>query len=119
MTSNAVAGFLPSKSGFRFANRWPSGPARTWHLGLVHLGIGDVGRGRCGGMAFAARDRFERGEDAPPDPVAPEAGSGLFTEVVDRQFDSFGRLLVEVPIRFLLAALANDQRRQHETVRNA
>src|SRR6185295_879722 len=90
VTANAVPGFLPSRNGFRFANSWPAGPARTWHLGLVHLGIGDVGRGLCGGMAFAARDRFARGESSAPDTTAPTPGSPLFIEIVDRQFDSFG-----------------------------
>ena len=114
MTSNAVPGFLPSRNGFRFANRWRSGPARTWQLGLVSLGIGDVGRGLCGGMAFAARDRFERGEAAPPDDAAPPPGSPLFREIVDQQFDSFGRLF-EVPLRFLVAGLGSENRRWRET----
>ena len=118
MASNAVPGFLPSRNGFRFANRWPPGPARTRQLGLVSLGIGDVGRGLCGGMAFAARDRFERGESGPPDEAPPPPGSALFTEIVDRQFDSFGRLF-DVPLRFVVAALGNDRRRGHETARDA
>jgi hypothetical protein len=119
MGSTAVPGFLPSRHGFRFANRWPPGPARTWQLGLVHLGIGDVSRGLCGGMAFASSDRFERGQTAPPDTAAPPAGSALFTEIVDRQFDSFGRLLVEVPLRFLVASFVDDRRRQRDTARQA
>jgi hypothetical protein len=118
MTRNAVPGFLPSRNGFRFANRWPSGPARTWQLGLVSLGIGDVERGLCGGMAFAARDRFERGEAAPLDATAPDAGSPLFTEIVNRQFDSFGRLF-QVPLRFLTAALAPERTRWRETALGA
>jgi hypothetical protein len=118
MATNAVEGFLPSRNGFRFANRWPSGPAREWHLGLVHLGIGDVGRGLCGGMAFVAADRFTVGEPAPADDAAPPLGSPLFTEVVDRQFDSFGPLFW-VPARFALAAFAGDRRRLRHTVRTA
>jgi len=119
MSSNAVPGFLPSRNGFRFANRWPAAAARTWQLGLVTIGIGDVGRGLCGGMAFAARDRFERGDPAPPDIAPPHAGSPLFREIVDRQFDSFGRLLVEVPIRFLVASLLGDRGRWRTTVHDA
>jgi hypothetical protein len=119
VTANAVPGFLPSRNGFLFANSWESGPARTWQLGLVHLGIGDVGRGLCGGMAFAARDRFERGEAVPPDTSAPAAGSALFTEIVDRQFDSFGRLLVDVPLRFLIAGFATERGRRHATGHDA
>jgi hypothetical protein len=116
VTSNAVPGFLPSIHGFRFANRWPSGPAREWHLGLIHLGIGDVGRGLCGGMAFAAAERFLRGEAAPPDADPPAFGAPLFRDIVDRQFDSFGRLF-SVPARFALAAFLGEPRRRRETVR--
>lgn len=123
MRSNAVPGFLPSRHGFLFANRWPAAAARTRSLGLVHIGIGDTSRGLCGGMTFAARDRFERGADAPPDVVAPEPGTPLFIEIVDRQFASFGRLLgvpfVGVPLRFWAAALASERRRQRDTVRSA
>jgi hypothetical protein len=118
MGSAAVIGFLPSRNGFRFANRWPTGPAREWHLGLVHVGIGDVGRGLCGGMAFVAADRFTRDDAPPAEAEAPPFGSPLFTEVVDRQFDSFGPLY-SVPVRFALAAFAGDRRRVRHTVRSA
>ena len=118
MSTNAVEGFLPSRNGFRFANRWPSGPAREWHLGLVHLGIGDVGRGLCGGMAFVAADRFVRGVEPPAEEAPPAFGEPLFREVVDRQFDSFG-MLFGVPARFALAAFEGDRRRLRHTVRNA
>jgi hypothetical protein len=118
VASNAVPGFLPSRHGFRFANAWPGGPARTWNLGLVQLGIGDVGRGLCGGMAFAARDRFERSEAAPADVAPPAPGTSLFAEIVDRQFDSFGRLWI-VPLRFWAAALGSERARFRETVRSA
>jgi hypothetical protein len=118
MASNAVDGFLPSRHGFRLANRWPSGPARAWHRGLVHLGIGDVGRGLCGGMAFAAADRFVRGEEGAAEDAPPPFGTPLFTEVVDRQFDSFGTLFI-VPARFALAAFAGEKRRLRHTVRVA
>jgi hypothetical protein len=118
MASSAVPGFLPSRHGFRFANRWPSAPARTWDFGLVQVGVGDVGRGLCGGMAYAARDRFQRGEVAPAVDDAPAPSSPLFTEIVDRQFASFGRLWT-VPLRFWLAALGSQRSRFRETVRSA
>ena len=118
MASAAAPGFLPSVHGFRFANRWPSGPAREWHFGLVHLGIGDVGRGLCGGMAFVAADRFARGERPPGDVAPPDFGEPLFREIVDRQFDSFGALF-QVPVRFALAAFAGERRRLRHTVQVA
>jgi hypothetical protein len=118
MASNAVPGFLPSTHGFRFVNSWPRTVARRWHIGLVELGIGDVSRGLCGGMAFAARDRFERGEAGAPDPAAPAQDTPLFKEIVDRQFDSFGTFFV-VPIRFYLSsALTSPEGRVRSSVKD-
>jgi hypothetical protein len=99
MGSHAVPAFLPSRNGFHFSNRWPSTPAFTWGAGLLRLGLGDAGRGLCGGMAFAARDRFERGVAPPIDTEPPPAGTPLFDEIAHRQLDSFDRLVV-VPFRF-------------------
>jgi hypothetical protein len=119
VAANAVPGFLPSRQGFRFANAWPSSAARTWNLGLLRIGIGDTGRGLCGGMAFAARDRFERDETGAPDAEPPPPGSELFREIVDRQFASFGRLFT-VPLRFWIsAALGSERSRARESVRDA
>jgi len=119
MASNAVDGFLPSRHGFRFANWWPRSVARKWHIGMVELGIGDVSRGLCGGMAFAARDRFERGEPGAPETEAPRPETALFKEIVDRQFDSFGTLYI-VPLRFWLSsALGNAASRGRETAGSA
>jgi hypothetical protein len=119
MASKAVAGFLPSRHGFRFVNSWPKSAARKWQVGLLQLGIGDVSRGLCGGMAFAARDRFERGEPGAPDTERPGTESALFKEIVDRQFDSFGTLYI-VPIRFWLSsALGNAASRGRETAKAA
>jgi hypothetical protein len=99
MGSHAVPDFLPSRNGFHFANRWPSTPAFWWGIGLVRLGLGDAGRGLCGGMAFAVRDRFERGTAPPIDTAPPAAGTPLFDEIARRQLDSFDRLFM-VPFRF-------------------
>ena len=118
MPSNAVQGFLPSRHGFRFSNHWPKQPARTIGLGVASIPIGDTGRGLCGGMAFAARARFERGQDAPADTRPPTSGSALFREIVDRQFDSFGTLFT-VPLRFWLASARSQGTRDRETVKNA
>jgi hypothetical protein len=99
MPSGLVPRFTPSKHGFHFANTWPSVPARWWGVGYVHLGIGDVGRGLCGGMSHAVRDRFERDVAPPGDTTAPPSGTPLFRELVARQFDSFATLW-SVPLRF-------------------
>jgi len=90
-----------------------------WSFGLLQVGIGGPSRGLCGGMAFVARDRFERGASGVEDPAPPSPGSALFDEVVGRQFASFGRLF-SVPLRFwIAAALMSERRRVRETVRDA
>ena len=111
MSTNQVPDFLPSRHGLRFVNRWGSGPARQWDLGLVHIGIGNPGRGLCGGMVFVTRDRFERGQEAPAEGAAPAYGTPLFRAIVDRQFDSFGRFWT-VPLRFWASSALTPQRRR-------
>jgi hypothetical protein len=118
MASGAVPDFLPSRNGFHFANSWPSVPAFLLGVGMVRLGIGDVGRGLCGGMAFAVRDRFERGEAPPADRVQPPSGTPLFEEVARRQLDSFDRLVV-VPFRFWRASTQSAASRDRSSARDA
>lgn len=118
MPAAAVLGFRPSSHGFRFPNRWPATPAWWWGVAVVHLGFGNVGNGLCGGMVFATRDRFERGEPPPADTTPPPAGSPLFREIVRRQVDSFDRGLI-VPWRFWRASNASHGWRLRHTVREA
>jgi hypothetical protein len=90
MAENAVAGFLPSKSGFKFVNSFPSEPTVTLEVpGIGKLGIGNASNGLCGGMAFAVRDLFESRLPPPPDTTPPAAGSPLFEYLVKRLLDSF------------------------------
>ena len=99
MAGRVVAGFLPSTSGFRFANSFPRVPVRRIGIpGIVSLPIGDASNGLCGGMTFAARDYFESGHALPDDTSAPGDGP-LFDYLVDRLFDSFG--LPFGPTRYL------------------
>lgn len=44
--------------------------------------------GLCGGMSWAALDRYFTGQPAPTDGVAPLLGSELFSELVRRQVES-------------------------------
>lgn len=89
MTRGEVAGFLPSTSGFRFANSFPHVPVRRIGIpGVLSVGIGDAANGLCGGMAFAARDYLEAGRPMPDDVEAPGEGP-LFDYLVARLFDSF------------------------------
>lgn len=94
-----VPGFLPSTSGFRFANAFPKVPVRRIGIpGVVSVPIGDASNGLCGGMVFAARDYFEAGRQPPSDDRAPGDGP-LFDYLVDRLFDSF--MLPSGPLRYL------------------
>ncbi|TAK02655.1 MAG: hypothetical protein EPO36_01490 [Chloroflexota bacterium] len=102
MRTGVVAGFLPSTSGFRFPNRWPAGPAFELRARYLRIGIGEVAEGLCGGMCFAAADRFLRGEAPPPDAAPPPAGTALFEEIAHRQLDSLE--LGVTPLRFWWAA---------------
>ena len=99
MRISALAGFLPSRQGFGFVNRWPPGPAFELQARYLRLGIGEVAEGLCGGMCYAAADRFLRGEPVPLDSEAPVAGSALFREIARRQLDSLHYLAI-VPSRF-------------------
>jgi hypothetical protein len=89
VTSRAVEGFLPSTSGFRFANSFPHVPVRRIGTpGVVSIGIGDAANGLCGGMVFAARDYFDARRPPPDQTEAPGEGL-LFDYLVARLFDSF------------------------------
>jgi hypothetical protein len=99
MTSRTVPGFLPSTSGFRFANTFPHVPVRRIGIAdVVSVPIGDAANGLCGGMAFAVRDYFEA-DRPPPDQTVPPVEGTLFDYLVDRLFDSFE--LPAGPARYL------------------
>jgi len=84
-----VPGFLPSTSGFRFANSWPSEP--DYHLQFLgfDVPIGNAAQGLCGGMVFAVRDFFESGFHIPDNPTNPASGTPLFNYIFGRLIDSF------------------------------
>ncbi len=99
MASASVPGFLPSVHGFRFANRWPSGPTVTFGpLDPRILGIGDASTGLCGGMVSTIRDLFEAGILPPADTEPPPNGSPRFRAIVRRQVESLDWL--QTPLRF-------------------
>lgn len=119
-----VPGFLPSTSGFHFANRWPSGPALRFGARIpgpvpieLELRIGDTANGLCGGMALATIDRWLGGEPPPPELTPPSEGSALFREIVRRQIDSLGLGLAVA--RFYRAAAVGASRRDRFAIRDA
>jgi hypothetical protein len=116
MPANAVEGFLPSRHGFRFRNSWPASTIEV-RVGPMSVPIGNADRGLCGGMVFAARDRFDRGETPPAQELPPRPDEPLFDEIVDRQLASFR--LLNVPFRFWVAALSDQSSRDRVTALEA
>ena len=99
MPTNAVPGFLPSRSGLPFPNTWPPGPTVT--LGPIDprwVGIGDASQGLCGGMALTVRDLFEAGIEPPRDAELPVNGTPRFRAIVRRQVESLDWL--RIPLRY-------------------
>jgi hypothetical protein len=101
--------FDPAIHGFRFPNRFPGGgviaeinrqgrlseltgvgvPRPVRHLADLAQHAGFWGTfGLCGGMSWAALDRFFQGRAPPAEPASPRPGSELFSELVVRQVDS-------------------------------
>jgi hypothetical protein len=113
MPSARVPGFLPSTSGFRFGNAFPSQP--LLRVPFAGLWIGNASRGLCGGMVFAACDLFHHGRRPPDDRDPPSHGSPLFGYLVRRLFDSF--LLPWGPLRYYRWMTAPDDHLLHHTVR--
>jgi hypothetical protein len=110
-------GFDPHVHGFKFANRFHGGAVvaelvRQGRLSeLTGLNLPKAIRhltdlagaedfwgtfGLCGGMSWAALDRYRRGEPIPETDSVPGTGEELFSELVGRQVDSMrGRQLLE------------------------
>jgi len=109
MRTGSVPGFLPSRHGFLFANRWPPGPTvRLGPLDLRVFGIGDASAGLCGGMVTTVRDLFEAGIEPPADIEPPASGTARFRAIVRRQVQSLDWL--RVPLRhYDLQAFRPDQ----------
>ena len=97
--SNAVANFLPSTNGLRFANRFPPGPTLTFGpIDPRWIGIGDASAGLCGGMSWYVRERFVAALPVPLDSDAPANGSPLFQALVRRQVQSLDWLRTPLSI---------------------
>jgi hypothetical protein len=86
-----VSGFLPSASGFHFANDFEAAPVLMFRLPLVgEIRVGNAAGGMCGGMAYAAADLFLAARKPPADKAAPKPGTPLFRHIAARLLDSFG-----------------------------
>jgi hypothetical protein len=91
ITVGDVAGFLPSRNGFRFPNSWPGEPDITVPMPppFPPVKIGNAANGLCGGMVFAVLDLFNAGHLPPASSQNPADPSPAFSYVVQRQLDSF------------------------------
>lgn len=79
--------FLPSESGFRFVNSWPSNPVFTLPTPLGRVRVGNARGGLCGGMVFAALDYWYANRRPPSE--QPVKGDPLYGFIVRRLFDSW------------------------------
>jgi hypothetical protein len=104
---HTTTAFMPSAHGFAFDNSWPTGPAVSIPLGVGSLGIGNAGRGLCGGMVFAALDYWHAGIAPPAE--RPKAGTPLFRFIVRRLVDSW-RVPVGVAVYYRWMLLSDDDR---------
>lgn len=98
MPSNVVPGFLPSRNGLHFANRFERAPLIELELRGSRIPIGDARYGVCGGMCLTTLDLFTAGVGPPGERTPPSAGSPRFEYLVHRQLASFDR--GRVPWRF-------------------
>ncbi len=115
----SVAGFLPSTSGFRFGNAFPSQPAVEVDLRLGTIRIGNAADGLCGGMVFAAVDYWVHGSRPPTGSTPPASGTPLFRYLVRRLVDSWNLPVGPLTYYRLMSGLvpAGDRRVGPFTVR--
>ncbi|MEP6916496.1 MAG: hypothetical protein ABJC89_12660, partial [Acidobacteriota bacterium] len=90
MAFTRVPGFLCSRSGFHFSNRWPVGtvyPVVTLPI-VGSIAGGDAGNGLCGGFVMAALDLFRHNPRLLPpantNDDRPANGSAIFSYITDR-----------------------------------
>jgi hypothetical protein len=88
-TSVAIASFLPTTNGFRFANRWPPGSPLIRLPGPIGITLGDANSGLCGGLALAVADLHHAHRPPAPWTVAPAPGTPGFAYLRDRLIASW------------------------------
>jgi hypothetical protein len=98
MSTDVTTGFIPSKNGFRFSNRFSGIDI----LNELRDGLGDTASrlgdemfwsnwGLCGGMSWHALDRYYARNAMPTASTQPERDTALFRTLVLRQVDSLKR----------------------------
>ncbi len=85
-----VPDFLPSTSGFKFANKWANFTYEIPVPLLKEFTDGNAKNGLCGGMIYAARDYFEGKALIPQMLSNPNNADDRFTKyIIQRLFDTF------------------------------
>lgn len=111
--SNAVPGFLPSRSGLHFPNGFPAGYSYpVVSLPLIGTVVsGQAMNGICGGFAFAALDLFLHSPRLapPPDTGLPAQGSALYRYLTRRFVDSLGPSVFENAVKAIDWTQASSQ----------
>jgi hypothetical protein len=83
-----ITAFKPSVHGFKFKNSFSSEDIMEELYSVPSWMMWDNTWGLCGGMCFAALDRYFRQEPIPEQTNPPNRGDALFSELVKRLVDS-------------------------------
>lgn len=107
-----VSGFLPSRSGFHFANAFKGLPLPDVLEKLIDTSKSAYGM--CGGMCFAAIDFAKSGKSMPKVAAAPAEGTRLYAYLWQRQLASWGVLNTQV-LRYVFWMSLSDEQAQAES----
>lgn len=83
-----LTAFRPSIHGFNFNNSFSAEEIMEEMYSIPSWLTPDDSWGLCGGMCFAALDRYFGGDPIPETSAKPSRGESLFSELVNRQMDS-------------------------------
>ena len=83
-----LTAFRPSVHGFKFNNSFSAEEIMEELYSIPSWMTPDDNWGLCGGMCFAALDRYFRGDPIPTTTSTPDGGDSLFKELARRQSDS-------------------------------
>ena len=86
--TRVMTDFVPSQSGFHFANSFPPVPDITIPIPYGRIELGDASAGLCGGMVFAALDYF-LAKRSISSVKQLSSGDVLFDFIVKRLLNSF------------------------------
>jgi hypothetical protein len=87
-----ASAFKPTVHGFHFVNQFASDVIMNEMYDVPTWMFPDMSWGLCGGMCFAALDRYFRREPVPDTKTTPGKGDDLFHELVMRQMKAVAQV---------------------------